>query len=46
MDSVDAIDSGHRERPAQHLIHSRGNEYLKESFPELDYVERAYILDS
>lgn len=43
MDSVDAIYSGHRERPNQGGIQSRGNEYLNESFPELDYVKTAVI---
>jgi peptidyl-prolyl cis-trans isomerase A (cyclophilin A) len=43
MDSVDAIHSGHRERPNQGLIQSRGNEYLNEDFPELDYITTAVI---
>lgn len=43
MDVVDAIFSGHRERPDQGAIQSRGNAYLEENFPELDYIIKATI---
>ena len=29
--------------PSQELIHKRGNAYLKESFPEMDYLKKASI---
>lgn len=30
--------------PSQHLITERGNQYLKENFPKLDYIETASVL--
>ena len=44
MDVVDKINPDYRERPNQGSIQSRGNEYLKASFPELDYVKKATIV--
>lgn len=44
MDVVDKIYSGYRERPDQGSIQSKGNTYLKESFPNLDYIKKATIL--
>ncbi len=49
MDVVDALHSGYGEGapqgngPLQQNIRARGNDYLIENFPELDYVERATI---
>ena len=49
MDVVDAIFAGYGEGapsgsgPAQGQIQSRGNEYLSEDFPNLDFVRRATI---
>ena len=51
MDVVDQLYSGYGEGapsgqgPVQQNIAARGNEYLTEGFPELDYVERATIVD-
>lgn len=45
MQNVDAIYSGYGERPDQGAIQSTGNSYLKGSFPKLDYVRKATILD-
>lgn len=50
MDVVDALYSGYGEGapqgsgPMQQNIAARGNAYLTESFPELDYVEQATIV--
>ena len=50
MDVVDALYSGYGEGapqgsgPIQQNIRARGNAYLTESFPELDYVEQATIV--
>ena len=50
MEVVDNIYSGYGEAaptgsgPLQQNIAARGNAYLTESFPELDYVERATIV--
>ncbi len=47
MDVVDSIYSGYGEGapsgrgPGQHIIQSRGNEYLKKDFPQLDYIIEA-----
>lgn len=51
MKPVDAIYDGYGEGapmgrgPAQGLIHSRGNEYLKTDFPKLSYIKSARILN-
>ena len=54
MDVVDQLYSGYGEAassgrgsgPEQNLIQSRGNQYLKADFPNLDYVELAEIIDN
>jgi peptidyl-prolyl cis-trans isomerase A (cyclophilin A) len=43
MDVVDQIYSGDGERPDQGQIQMKGNEYLKASFPKLDYVKKATV---
>lgn len=51
MRAVDALYKGYGEGaprglgPNQALIQSRGNEYLRQSFPQLDYIVSARILD-
>ncbi|MCA9034063.1 MAG: peptidylprolyl isomerase [Planctomycetaceae bacterium] len=45
MENVDAIYSGYGEKPDQGRIQSSGNEYLKGSFPNLDYVKKATIIE-
>ena len=45
MKVVDAINSQYREQPSQSRIQSQGNDYLKGSFPELDFVLAAEIMD-
>ena len=44
MDVVDQLFSGYGDLPIQQIIKTRGNAYLTESFPDLDYVERASIV--
>jgi len=51
MTVVDALYAGYGEGaprgrgPSQGLIQSRGNEYLKESFPKLDYIKSAKVIE-
>ena len=51
MDVVDALYSGYGEGaprgtgPDQRGIQARGNAYLEEEFPRLDYIERAEIVE-
>lgn len=51
MDVVDAIYSGYGEGapngtgPAQPQIQMQGNQYLRENFPDLDYIQRASIVE-
>lgn len=43
MEVVDAIYSGDRERPDQSQIQTKGNAYLNQMFPKLDYVKKATV---
>ena len=51
MDVVESLYGGYGEGaprgngPGQGELHRRGNEYLQESFPELDYVTKATIAE-
>ena len=51
MAPVDALYDGYGEGaprgrgPAQHLIQGQGNAYLKESFPKLDYIKSARVIE-
>ncbi|HUP51629.1 MAG TPA: peptidylprolyl isomerase [Longimicrobiales bacterium] len=51
MDVIDQLHSGYGEGapngsgPSQAQIQAQGNEYLASEFPELDYIERATILE-
>ena len=46
MDVVEELYSGYGDGPEQNLIQSRGNEYLKDDFPNLDYIDRAEIVEN
>jgi peptidyl-prolyl cis-trans isomerase A (cyclophilin A) len=46
MDVVDKITSQYGEKPNQGQIQERGNEYLKEDFPKMDYIKKATIVDA
>jgi peptidyl-prolyl cis-trans isomerase A (cyclophilin A) len=45
MKVLEAIHGGYGEQPDQGRIQSKGNAYLKEKFPELDYVVKASLTD-
>jgi hypothetical protein len=44
MEVVDSINSEYGERPNQGQIQTRGNDYLGELFPNLDYIKSAAIV--
>lgn len=46
MDVVDKINSKNRERPDQGAIQQAGNAYLKDEFPDLDFIKKATIVEA
>ena len=44
MEVVDKINAQYREEPDQGELTAKGNAYLKEHFPKLDYIKRARIV--
>jgi len=44
MDVVDKITAQYGERPSQQDIQVRGNAYLNENFPKLDYIKAATVV--
>jgi peptidyl-prolyl cis-trans isomerase A (cyclophilin A) len=44
MDVVDSINSEYGERPDQNMVRARGNAYLTQSFPRLDYILKATVV--
>ena len=45
MEVVDAINAEYGQQPSQGQIHGRGNTYLEENFPNLDYIAKAEIIE-
>ena len=45
MEVVDAINAEYLQKPNQQKIQQKGNEYLTQLFPKLDYVKQATIVD-
>jgi len=45
MEIVDAINAEYGQNPDQGKIGERGNEYLIETFPDLDYIVTASIAE-
>ena len=46
MEVVDAINAQYGERPAQDAIQSKGNAYLNDKFPKLDFIKKATIVEA
>lgn len=46
MDVVDGLYAGDEERPEQPLIDEEGNSYLTREFPNLDYINKAAIVET
>lgn len=46
MEVIDAINAEYGQDPDQSMIESRGNAYLKEYFPKLDYIKEAKFLNA
>jgi cyclophilin family peptidyl-prolyl cis-trans isomerase len=44
MDVASNIESKYREQPDQNAIRTMGNQYLTSQFPDLDFIQKAYIL--
>jgi peptidyl-prolyl cis-trans isomerase A (cyclophilin A) len=44
MSVVESFDKEYGERPDQESIRMRGNAYLNEQFPKLDYIKKAEVL--
>lgn len=44
MENVDAINSEYGEQPNQGTIRARGNAYLEENFPNLDYINKVTLV--
>jgi cyclophilin family peptidyl-prolyl cis-trans isomerase len=44
MDVVKKINAEYGQKPSQQLIQEQGNEYLKSSFPNLDYIKKASVI--
>ena len=45
MEVVDAINAEYGQQPSQGQVAGRGNAYLEENFPNLDYIVKAEIID-
>ncbi len=45
MEVVDSLYAGYGEAPDQGMIRTKGNAYLEERFPKLDYIKKATIIE-
>lgn len=45
MDVVDKINSEYLQQADQEMIATRGNAYLKQNFPRMDYVKKATVIE-
>ncbi|MCP4643558.1 MAG: peptidylprolyl isomerase [bacterium] len=45
MEAVDAINTAHGQEPNQERIRLEGNAYLKQAYPDLDFIKRARIVE-
>ena len=45
MDVVNGIEGKYQQQPQQPSIQTQGNTYLKSTFPDLDYIKKARLLD-
>ena len=45
LETVEAITSQYGEKPHQGQITAEGNKYLKKTFPKLDYISQAKVID-
>lgn len=45
LDVVDALNKEYGERPDQGQIQTRGNAYLKEKFPKMDYIKKTTVIE-
>ena len=46
MDIALSIESKYREMPVQPVIAQQGNEYLKSEFPDLDFIQKASVVQN
>ncbi len=46
MDIALSIESKYREMPDQNAIRSAGNQYLKSEFPDLDFIQKASVVQN
>jgi cyclophilin family peptidyl-prolyl cis-trans isomerase len=42
---LEALYKGYGEKPDQHLIHDRGNAYIRENFPKMDFINSCRVLE-
>ena len=45
MEIIDQLNAEYGQQPSQKQISMRGSTYLKENFPNLDYIAKAQIID-
>jgi hypothetical protein len=45
LDILDSLYTGYAEKPDQQKIHNKGNAYIRENFPKLDFIEHCRVED-